>query len=76
MNIKAQFVAAIEATGDPTAPIKLQDTYNAVSTLGALMMQGKATHDQTQQFAETLLKSFPEEMDHLHRCICFTNTES
>lgn len=66
MDIKAKFVSAMEKTGDPLAPIKLQEAYKHCDQLGRLMaiIGNKA---EVEKLSETLLASFPKDMDHIAR---------
>lgn len=63
-DFKARFIAAIEATGDPLAPIKLQDAHGAANRLGHLMAN-VADETKVNDISMTLLSGFPDEMDHI-----------
>lgn len=66
MDIRTKFVKAIEATQDPLAAIKLQEAYSRCSDVGRLMAS-IADKAKTIEFSDKLLKSFPDEMDHIAR---------
>lgn len=55
---------AIEKTGDPMAPIKMQEAYQSASELGR-MMASFGDQQATQDYSNQLLQDFPDSMDHI-----------
>lgn len=64
VDIKAKFIASIERTGDPFAPIKLEEAYKACSSVGKLFAH-ISDLQTTQAMSDRLLKDFPDEMDNI-----------
>lgn len=63
-DFKRRFIAAIERTGDPRAPIILNDAFGAIDALGRLMAYGNGP-EKADAFAKTMLQGFPKDMDHI-----------
>jgi hypothetical protein len=61
-NIKHKFIAAIEQTHNPMAPIILQNTYKSVEQAGS-MFASIAERNRTADIKQDLLQAFPENMD-------------
>ncbi len=62
LDIKIRFVNAIERTGDPLAPIKLNDAFVHVQQIGKLFAS-IGDRAKTEAMTNKLLSSFPDEMD-------------
>lgn len=60
MNMKRMFTSAIERTGDPTAPIKLQEAYSSASAIGK-MLASTADQGKVEALTARLFKDFTDE---------------
>lgn len=60
-DFKDQFIKLIEATEDPTAPIKVQDAYNAVNRLG-VMIASISDQATVNQLMEKLTSAWPNDL--------------
>lgn len=59
-KVKRAFIASIESTEDPLAPIKLEKAYLAVTSLGAMFAQ-KKYQASADEYTKRLLKDFPDD---------------
>lgn len=65
-NIKRQFITLIDRTGDPFAPITLQNAHGAVEKLSKLMAR-QAKPETVAAYNEQMLAQMPMDMDHIAR---------
>jgi len=59
-DIKRAFVKAIEKTGNPLAPVILQEAYGRVEALGQMFAEC-SDRDKVEAFADRLTAAFAEE---------------
>lgn len=57
-DIKRKFIAAIEVTGDPMAPVALQEAYSSICRI-AKIIAGSTNEGAVQNIATRLLQDFP-----------------